>query len=130
MAHLLLELGFHRIVLDLRKQYIQPIYTKTVQFQTQCHVCRDSYIFVSFLFFEGFHRRGSVFVFRENPKPIGPQYHCDIWWYKLVLVSLITLVKSENTCLPDNFHWWWSTAKMTRVFLFVSSHKQNAAGKW
>lgn len=128
MARLFLELGFHRIVLDLRKT-IYSDYTKTLQIKTKCPVSRDSYTFVSFVFFERFHRRGSVLVFRENPKPIGPQYHCDIWWYKLVSIFLITIVKFENTWLCDTFYWWWSTAKMTRVFLFVSSHRQNAAGK-
>lgn len=57
------------------------------------------------------------------------QYHSDIWWYKLVSISMITIVKCENTWLHVTFHWWLSTAKMTGVFLFVSSHRQNAAGK-
>lgn len=70
MAHLFLELSFHRIVLDLRK----PIYSalQRLQIQPKCPVSGDSYTFLSFLFFKGFHRRGSVLVFRENLKPIGP----------------------------------------------------------
>ena len=66
MAHLFLELGIRRIVVDLRKP-IYSVFTKTMQIRPTSPVSRESCTSVSFLLSEEFQRRRSVLIFRETP---------------------------------------------------------------
>lgn len=92
MGHLFLELGIHWIVVDLRKP-IYSVFTRTMQIQPKCPVSMESCTCLFSTLWRIPEKRISLHL-QRNSKPLSPEYHYDIWWKKLVSVSLITIVKS------------------------------------